>query len=171
MRNYTCDMCMPVPFRLPAGLGRGWACMCSAMGSLTPAVAWCSQRQRNWPQGNTSPSTLCPTTAQIGTTVLNTHINRTSHNAQYVWVSCISLLGVAVWHSVFIDWEILVVLHALWLYNRPHSVANDFLMRLAHQTGGRYHLCPDNADALIIGDFLSIDSDGDVSWFSEWKKG
>lgn len=87
------------------------------MGSLTPAVAWSSQRQRNWPQGNTSPSTLSPTTAQIGTTVLNTHINLTSYNAQYVWVSCISLLGVAVWHSVFIDWEILEALHALWLYD------------------------------------------------------
>ncbi|XP_062339492.1 von Willebrand factor A domain-containing protein 3A [Osmerus eperlanus] len=46
-------------------------------------------------------------------------------------------------------------------YNCTDSVANDFLMKLAHQNRGRYHLCPDDADALIIGDFLSIDSDGD----------
>nr|XP_023996950.1 von Willebrand factor A domain-containing protein 3A-like [Salvelinus alpinus] len=33
-------------------------------------------------------------------------------------------------------------------FNCTDSSANDFLKKLAHQTGGRYHRCHDNVDAL-----------------------
>lgn len=47
-------------------------------------------------------------------------------------------------------------------YYTSDSSANDFLKKLAHQTGGRYHRCHDNVDALS-GLLESGLSDGDVS--------
>lgn len=65
-----------------------------------------------------------------------------------------------------IDWFVHLIYYTMTLtmtlYYTSDSTANDFLKKLAHQTGGRYHCCHDNVDALS-GLLESGHRDGDVS--------